>query len=162
MQQEGWLKIGGGLITILCSLAVLGWGMLQQHKMQEAQTWPTTQGEITASFVTDVTSSDDSGTSYEPRVRYRYVVAGIIYEGTRIGFFGHTTYGSRRRAQRALASYPEGAKVTVYYNPQHPEEAVLEIHSSDSWLVFGTGAALALFGVWLLVQGGKAALAQRV
>jgi hypothetical protein len=50
--------------------------------------------------------------------------------------------------------YPEGCPVTVYYNPQNPREAYLDLDHEDSPSVGLVGAASVIiglafaFGIW--------------
>ena len=110
--------------------------------------WPQTQGRILRSFVLVQTDSE-RGKSYTPSVEYEYSVEGVTYRGTRIRY-GQIGSTGRRRAERALADYAEGASVPVWFDPRNHKDAVLAC--GTSWgnaaillagLVF-MGAAFAL------------------
>ena len=70
----------------------------------------------------------DTRTLYYPEVRYEYEVFGQIYSGQQISFGANTGYSNQRKTQEILAKYPLGANITVYYDPNAPENAVLERH----------------------------------
>jgi hypothetical protein len=63
--------------------------------------------------------------SYIPRVQYIYHVDGQVYQGQRLKF-GQPNYGCLNKPEEILAKYPSGRDVSVYYNPLHPEDSVLE------------------------------------
>jgi hypothetical protein len=95
-------------------------------KAKASETWPTTIGKIVSSEVRVEESRDDDGaTWYNPVVAYSYSAAGRTIEGSRIRF-ANMRRGSQRKAEQVLASYQAGGPVTVRYNPEKPDEAVLE------------------------------------
>src|SRR5262245_29618415 len=59
--------------------------------------------------------SNDEGIAYTPVVEYRYVVGREEHQGRRINDQWAAT--SSQAARRALAQYPVGRQVTVYYDP---------------------------------------------
>lgn len=89
--------------------------------------WRSTEGTIIDSRDSSFTSSGvggTSGASYGVRVKfdetahdYEYQVAGRTFRCSTYCFGGW--------ADNARAFYAIGAKVTVYYDPQRPESAVL-------------------------------------
>lgn len=77
-------------------------------------------------------------TSYFPNIAYQYTVNGQQYT--------HNAYAQRPSLinrqgiiQRIVDNYPVGADVTVYYDPQNPQEG------------YGGGTRMILLGVALLV-----------
>ncbi len=92
-----------------------------RRKMRQVSEWPYTQGTVTESRL-ESRSSEDGSTDY-PVVRYTYQLIGRAYQGSRIAT-GPVVGGSG--ARKVIERYPAGAAVRVYYNPQNPEEAVLE------------------------------------
>ena len=59
------------------------------------------------------------------KVIFSYQVMGQAYRGRNI-FAGHTFALLHDEAQATLARYPEGAAVTVYYDPDNPADGFLE------------------------------------
>lgn len=95
-------------------------------KAKASETWPTTIGKLVSSEVVVEECRDGEGSDwYNPVVAYSYTAAGRTIEGSRIRF-GNVRRGSRKKAEAVLAPYRAGAPVTVRYNPENPEEAVLE------------------------------------
>jgi hypothetical protein len=81
-----------------------------------------------------------------PRIRYSYPVDGREHESSQINFWG-VVGGSQSAAERTTRRYPQGAQVTVYYNPQDPHEAVLDRAFSPLVLI------LPPVGVFLIASG---------
>jgi hypothetical protein len=119
-----------GLI-LLGILWVLGFGYAHFRavgKAKAAETWPTATGRVVASEVVEEESSDRDGGSttwYNPVVTYAYTAAGREMTGRRLRF-GNYRFATREKAEAALAAYPVGSSPPVRYNPEKPEECVLE------------------------------------
>lgn len=97
--------------------------------------WPTASGTITTSDVIEEaiedTSNDDKSIiriirRYQVDLRYAYQVGKRDFVGT-MGNWGWTEiYGLREVAEKAASQYSQGQRVTVYYDPEQPGNAVLE------------------------------------
>jgi hypothetical protein len=97
-------------------------------KAKAAQSWPTAAGRVVSSEVVEEESTDrEGGTStwYNPVVTYAYSAGGRELTGRRLRF-GNYRSSSRKKAEAALGPYPTGASPMVRYNPENPEECVLE------------------------------------
>jgi hypothetical protein len=151
MNEPSWIIFGifGFIFVIFAILGIvftiIGWRGRKQA--QASQGWAATQGVIEATDYQSSTSTDADGdmtTSYTPTIRYRYSVVGAEYTGTRLGFGLQRSYNNPSGAQNALAKYPVGGFITVYYDPANPHESVLERSQG--------GANLSLiFGIVFLV-----------
>ena len=118
---------------------------------REARSWPQTSGKVVSSVaeVRDVRVSDDDredGYRLEQHnfanVVYEYSMDGRKVSCNRISI-GEDP-GDFQVAAR-LAKYPAGSVVTVYYNPGHPEQAVLERDlPKGMWGCLGIGSAIVL------------------
>jgi Protein of unknown function (DUF3592) len=101
-------------------------------QVRAASDWPATPGRVVVSNseVRDVKVLDDSradGKRSEKRnfanIVYEYTVSGQKLRNNRVEI------GENRgnfEVAETIARYPVGKDVTVYYNPQHPRDAVLE------------------------------------
>ena len=69
-------------------------------------------------------------------------MAGQEYKGDKITFGFTQGYGRYAKAQAALASYPLGAQVNVYYDPANPADAVLERKAGGNTLAMVLGIIL--------------------
>jgi hypothetical protein len=122
--------LGFGLV-LLGIVWVAGFGYAHFRavgKARAAETWPTATGRIVACEVVEEESSDrDGGTTtwYNPVVTYAYTAGGRELSGRRLRF-GNYRFAARKKAEAALVPYPVGATPPVRYNPERPEECVLE------------------------------------
>ena len=139
----------------------LGFGLLfsarnAKRKARASLTWPTVPGKVIASDIKVTVSTSKSGESeyqtehFRPIVKYQYSVQGVEHSCSRIAFGATNT--AQSAADAIMARYPAGADVTVHYNPEKPEEAVLETRES------GATALTILAVVFLLVGAGSAVL----
>lgn len=135
-----------------------------RREREASAKWPTTQGAIVlAQVVSEESREEDSDgdtryvTRYRPEVSFAYRVEGQDYS-TNTWKTGMTAlYSDTAEAERVTAKYPKGRAVTVHYNPDEPNIAVLEPQNRDGAavpLVFG--AAFGIVGglmMWLMVYG---------
>jgi len=126
---------------------------ISRSKANASQNWSGTQGTVRESNVQvkeSYDSDDGTTTTYSPHVRYAYTVNRQAYESGRIHFgSGKTT---RRAAEEAINRYPAGSTVMVYYDPQNPQQAVLERRSGSGWLQFAIGIVMAVGGLYMAVK----------
>jgi hypothetical protein len=97
-------------------------------KAKAAETWPTVAGSVVSCQVLEEESTDREGgttTWYNPVVTYSYKGGGGELTGQRLRF-GNYRSSSRKKAEAALAPYPVGSSPLVRYNPEKPDECVLE------------------------------------
>lgn len=98
-----------------------------KKKTKKSMTWPSVEGKITGQRVEREEVFDDDGLCvvYRPEVYYHYIVDEISYTGSRIDFGNVPSFGARKKAEAYLEPYPEEQVVTVFYNPDDPQDAVL-------------------------------------
>ena len=113
--------------------------------------WPSTPGKVVTSNselreIKVLDASRENGHRFEPRnfanIAYEYSVSGQTLSNNRVSI------GEDRgnfQVAETIARYPVGAIVTVYYNPLHPKEAVLERDLPKGlWGCLGIGTAIVL------------------
>jgi hypothetical protein len=89
------------------------------------KSWPTAPGVITRSDVHQ--SKSDGKTMYSAEISYDFVVEGKLFSGDRITLnSGGTSTSSIKSVKKDLQKYPVDAAVTVYYDPELPNNSVLE------------------------------------
>ena len=111
--------------------------------------FPSTDGVILSSEATQHEDNED-GTVFGVAFSYRYTVGGREYSGRRYRYQNASTSGSRW-ANRIVAANPPGAKVAVYYNPAHPQDALLApgVSGGDLFqLMFMTPFNVVMLGFW--------------
>ncbi len=86
--------------------------------------WPAVAGRVEVSKAR-ANRPDNGMPGYRYVVVYRYTVDGEEWDGDMVAA-GKLFYATRRWVEQRLAPYPVGARVTVYYDPEDPETAVLE------------------------------------
>ncbi|WFU79947.1 DUF3592 domain-containing protein [Bradyrhizobium sp. CIAT3101] len=131
------------LALILIAAIVKTW------QAREARSWPQVSGKVVTSVaeVREVRVSDDEredGYRMESRnfanVAYEYSVSGRKLSCNRISI--GEDLGNFQVAEK-LAKYPAGSIVMVYYNPRHPDQAVLERDLPKGlWGCLGIGSAI--------------------
>jgi hypothetical protein len=141
------------LILSVVGLFALGSALRSKRLANVSQSWQGTQGQVIASDINKSTSNDSDyghSTSYEAIIRYTYSVMGKDYTGERVNFGIRNT--SEKSARETVARYPINTSVTVFYNPDKPEQAVMEQASSSGWLQIVIGIALFVAGIYFAIK----------
>ena len=120
-------------------------------QVRAAREWPSTAGKVVVSKaevrkVKVIDSDRAEGHRFEERnfadIVYEYSVAGRKLRNNRVSI--GEDLGNFQVAE-TIAKYPIGAVVTVYYNPLHPDQAVLERDlPKGMWGCLGIGTAIVL------------------
>ncbi len=143
----------GGILALAAlgvGIALIVLGVRTRKKTQASQSWSSTVGEITRAEVRTNISTDSEGDttySYVPSVEYVYQVEGTPYTGKAIAFGASRSYSNRTKAEAQLGKYPVGGRVTVYYNPENPGEAVLERQAVGTNFMTIGGVVLIVVGL---------------
>lgn len=90
-------------------------------KGMEAATWPKARGTVLNSKV----SYSEPFDIHEVKVSYGYAVDGKSYTGDRFKY-GAKLFLFEKSALRLAREFSKGREISVYYNPLHAEQAVLE------------------------------------
>jgi hypothetical protein len=148
-----------GMACILLGLAWTG-GFAFAHiraagKAKAAASWPSTLGKVVSVEVREEEGRDrdgDTTTWYNPVVTYSYTAAGRQLQGTRLRF-GNPRSASRKKAQAAIAPYAVGSSPAVRYNPERPEECVLETRKPSPIYLVMSVFGLLFVGFGILFTG---------
>jgi len=150
-----YLVVGIFLIGAAGFAGVASARSLVQARASDA--WPSVPGRVTSSRTVFITGRHGST---GPDVRYTYAVGGQQFSGSRlevVSYSSNTSYASD-----ALAEFKEGAEVPVYYDPAHPESAVLR--RGANWLAYLLPvlcAGMVVFGIALARLGLRLIRAER-
>ena len=141
------LALWAGVVIFAASglFCVLAGGM-ELLEGYRSTSWPSVGGHVVASEVTSSSGSKNtgsSGSSYTPRIKYRYTLGVETYNTDRIRF--GSLGGAEATARRYVGMYPAGAQVEVFYKPAQPGVSVLE----PGW----TGRSLLFFLVGFPLMG---------
>ena len=117
------------LVPTLGIIGGIGWFFNKQYKDARAlriaaQNWSSTTGKVITSRV-EVTGGDH--TTVSPHIVYQYNVYSNEYSNSQIKV-GDTFISSytSRQSYDTVDKYPVGAEVTVYYDPENPQQSALE------------------------------------
>ncbi|MDD5393582.1 MAG: DUF3592 domain-containing protein [Thiothrix sp.] len=139
-----------GLPFVLLGVLFIFLAKRNAKRAEESLTWPSVRGTITSSMLASF-DSDDSPTTYQPKVEYEYTVANQPYTGKRIAF-GVAGSGNEAAARKVVVQYAIGSAVEVFYNPAKPSDAVLERSAAASNKVFWImGGVFTVAGLLALV-----------
>jgi hypothetical protein len=101
--------------------------VVKMNKVRRASRWPSASGRIVASKTRKVHTTQSGGAPSVgtlPDITYVYTVDGVEHRGSRISI-GEIAPDSPE-AEAALDRYQVGRTGPVFYNPENPDEAVLE------------------------------------
>lgn len=143
--------VGLGLI-IGAWLVYTNFSVSMAEEAKACESWPTASGVITRSDVKQ--STDDGKTMYAPEISYDFTVENKSYIGNRISLTsGNSRTSSLRAVKKDLQKYPLGAKVTVYYDPELPNNVVLQTGADFfTYMVKYAPFLLGFFGILMLLQ----------
>ena len=132
---------------------IAGRGAVDWNRSQQSLTWPRIDAEVVDSEVEE--HRGRGGRYYEPIVRYRYEHEGAEYEGRQFRFAGILfSKGSKEEAERIVAPYRPGTKITISVCPANPDLSVI-VPGMDPrvWEAMLFGSVFAVIG--LLGLNGK-------
>lgn len=132
----GIMIVAGGLIVIFGELAAT-------RELERIQSWPQTPGEI-KSFAISKTYVGD----YFPNISYRFEVDGKEYVSEVIRRGGRLSFRSKRKVREMESAYAAGAPVTVYYNPESPDDCCIDREQTAA------GNNATLWGMAIVALGG--------
>lgn len=152
--------VGIGLSAI--GLAMFLFGIYFVVLGDEVGGWPSTEGTIVdtrirvwspvrATFEEQRLKGDI--TQHYPEIEYRWTVDGRTYEGDRYKLgTTHPKYDERDDARQAALRFSPGDRITIYYDPDAPDQAVLD--PSKDWFALLTPSVLSLVfvGTGFLLQ----------
>ena len=114
-----------GIILIISSWMIYTtFSVPMVKEAKDSESWPTTSGIITHSEINQFES--DGTTMYSSEINYDFTVDNKPYSGDRITLSSGSSSNSIREVKNELQAYPTGANVKVYYDPELPNNAVLE------------------------------------
>ena len=127
-------SVKAGLGKVVAVAIVLGFffGVLsvvfvpvELHKMAEAREWPSRRGVLTLSYARRV-SSAGRAPYWRPEIGGTFLDTGEKFWITRVRYGDFRFGGGKAGAEEAVAKYPAGREVDVYFAPTSPGEKILE------------------------------------
>ena len=157
-------------VALLVGFVLLVVGTWRLMEGSDTRGWESTRGTVEISEVDRrmVSSSGTRRTKHYAVVRYRYQVEGQSYHNDRVSVGGGERRtsavffssgggtGTLTEARSIVDRYPQGASVTVFYDPADPTRSVLEQGTGGyAWLWLLVGVVACLYGGahWVLMPG---------
>lgn len=125
-------------------------------KQARAADFPTVPGTVIHSTTAETRSSKGS-LRRRADIHYRYVVDGQEFTGKRLRLSTLALGDGTKQTNAALAAFPVGQAVTVYYDPAAPAESLLQPGLLPEHLIVALFAVPHhLIGIWLLLSAVRA------
>lgn len=153
-----------GIAILILGFSLLltnGWALAQYSSNRN---WPSTTGTITKNDYVFIPSEErvvrwsgrrtqiDTPEEYHITINYEYEVDGQSYMGDRIALYGTNVRTKQSTVDQLMVTYPEGGSVSVYYDPDNPETAVLETGGDPE---YGRRGLPMLIGLILIFTVGR-------
>jgi len=122
----------------------------RRRKAEASQSWPVVPGVVVSAEVHETVHSSDEGAdtySYDPKIVYTYQVGGTDYMSDKYSFGASNS--NRNAVAQIVARYTPGMAVSVHYNPEKPNEAVLVSEAGGTKLFLIIGIVLAVVGLMI-------------
>jgi hypothetical protein len=138
----------GQIVAVPIGIGIFLIGYFQMRKSRKAASWPSTVGTIRKAEIYREQSTDYESTSASlgVRVKYTFQASGQQHVGKRIRF-DNVLYATNKQAQKALEDYPIGKPVQVFFDPQNPDNCVLQKKNTTGAMLLIVGAIIAIIGL---------------
>lgn len=133
------------MVVIAAALFFFSAAYLDWREYGDSGDWLETTGTVTEIGTKEI--KDDDEILFAPRIAYTYTVNGKAYEGDRISFDSRP-YVEEENAAEDANEYTIGQEVTVLYNPDDPQQSVLERTTNWSGVI-----GFSVIGVIFLIFG---------
>ena len=144
-------------VMALVGVVFLGVGVQSWRVERErlATYVPVDATVVGTSIATSPGTGDDDRPTYRPVVRYSYAVGDRRYEADRVTPLKESRSGDW--AQRVVARYAAGMRVTAYVDPRDPSQAFLDRRRSPlPWFFMGFSTVyLAFLGLFAAAAAGE-------
>jgi hypothetical protein len=131
------LSISVFICLVGLSLTVLA--LYYLVKANESLKWEQTEGKVLTSDVVKNSYRSSGGgysTTYKAEICYSYIINQERFIADKINVFFNFSSTFSIRANRLVAKYPKDSKTTVYYDPNNPNDCVLEPGIKSEMVVF--------------------------
>ncbi len=139
----GIILLGSMLIFLILMAGWFGYMASTVQRWERAErTWSTTEGVVESWAIRSSTDRRSGRVTWSPYWTYSFTVNGQRFGSTSIeipsGYNAHW-YASSAAAEADAMSRLVGSTVQVYYDPEHPQQSVLDRRTSNpaDWVVWG-------------------------
>jgi hypothetical protein len=138
----------GAVIAIALGGGILLWSARNALLAITSHRWPQVEGTI---LVSDLQRSRDSdGYMYRAEISYRYTVADEEFVGSGARFGDSFSLSWSAPAVRIVQRYKVNSPVRVRYDPNNPQQSVLEPGMTGMVIIAAAAGAFVLaFGIYL-------------
>ncbi|HIH42313.1 TPA: DUF3592 domain-containing protein [Candidatus Woesearchaeota archaeon] len=137
------------IVFTLVGLTATAYGSYIIKDARHSLEWPGVEGIIIGSRIEKMESYESDGSrqvTYYPRIAYFYNISDKSFTSNRVSF-GEYWSSNIKHSEEVVAKYPLDARISVYYDPNNPENSVLE--KGLSWGIY----FVLLFGLVFLAVG---------
>lgn len=143
------------MIFLLAGVGILLYVLYSEHRDRPSLRWPKVTG--TVMLCEKVRYGSDSRSHFAVSIRYNYVVNGASYLGNTIAHWS-PNWGDGRGIAQFMAEHPVHAPVEVFYQSDHPNNAVLVPGPDPRNRVLVWGGCVAIVGgAWFITKTRKLA-----
>ncbi len=137
--RYGHIFGSGAVLSVVFGVVVLYAYNAHQENIA-SQGWPAAKANIVNTRID--AHGDSSAPAYSPSIWYGYTVNGQRYVGSlRLAETANENAAKREISEATEDMSPDGAEFDVYYNPKHPDGAML--HRGD------VTASLGMLVIWI-------------
>ncbi len=150
-----------GLLFVLFGGVALAAAVSEVVRNSKSRYWPIVVGTVVVSRLAEKERLGTGGERLLPwfyvDVTCEYFVLAKRFEIRQEDINDGRMYDTKSDAELALAKYPVGQQIPVYYNPNKPSESKVSPGFSVSPLIFGSLVGLPFFcvGVYLIFASVK-------
>ncbi|HSR02462.1 MAG TPA: DUF3592 domain-containing protein [Methylophilaceae bacterium] len=126
------------LVYLALIVSALYFTFASAPKALNSNGWPYVQGKITQSELIERKRSNKNSdiiSVYSAKIEYQYEIDDNNYTGAEIKW---ADGNSDKILALIKKEHPAGSSVTVYYNPQKPNEAILQKGLSLGYILIGS------------------------
>lgn len=152
LEKIGGFAVLSGIVFGVFVIVVVPFEMYQKA---QAENWPARRAMITKSFIgyhRGRAGKHGSASYWKEEICGTYRTNGEFFCVDRVRFGGFRFGEGKQAAEATIAKYPAGMEVDVYYDPEDPEETVLEAKSpwTEMYTLLGLGVGFLLlpFILW--------------
>lgn len=156
-----FIAIGLGLALVGGALAWYGVHSYRKQGRRYASaksSWAKTAATVIDARLVDRETSDrdgDSSLCYEPRLHYRYSVAGAEFEGNRTALCVTPLFSLFETAQQWLLAHSPGKEIDLWYDPERPDDSAPLLDQPSLFratMMVVVGAGFMIFGGALMLR----------
>ena len=147
-RADNGLRATAGLFAALGAV-LIGWSGLTVARQYPSTKWPSVEGKVMwQDYGTFAPGGSHRRRTREVTLSYEYVVAGQTNRSEQYSLSHTAFFDDAQTAAEFARRHQRGATVAVYYNPKHPEQAVLLTGPSwnDNYALMIGGGFLATVG----------------